>query len=171
MNQRDTDPMGDGAEEGAQPVGSWRSPTRTRIVSALFLAACMFVVDVSIMAVQGASGSARLLLTVATLFPVLMAVTAGLRLAAMVTRRVILTDQHLIHRQIFKNYRVPLDDILKLEVRYRQDGSVDTVRIHWTGQAFYIDETALEGYEDFFAALKASINAPVIQVETFDPVG
>jgi hypothetical protein len=142
-----------------------------RVLALLFPAFTAVTVVMCLQGFERTTGLVRMVMGVFCTLPVLMLIISILRLAVIFSRRISVLPDRLLHRQLFKHHDVPFQSMTCIEAREGADGEVDTIRIRWSGEPFYIDGYGLSGFDTFLAELRAA--APGVKVrivEGFEPV-
>lgn len=143
----------------------------SRLWALIFFILTLFLVWITIIGLQKAEGGAYLLVLTTAVFPLILIVVSTLRLAVVMTRKVSLGNGVLHHRQLFKDHRVPLHDITQVEAMEREDDTVVTLRIRWSGPHWYLDHRSVEEWEEFVAQLRGMIDDKRwVPVDSFEPL-
>ena len=149
---------------------TFKPSTRLQIKTGLFFVCSAVVVYFCWEGFRSVTGANLILLQVASVFPMLVFGASILQLAAVMTRRVSVSDTHLEHRQVFKHYSVQLYDISLIEKLCHEDGEPDTIRVTWSGVPFYIDARAVDDFPVLVNCLAQRVPAEkMVKVEEFTP--
>lgn len=150
---------------------TFTAPVGLIVRSFVFFVGALGVTGMAGVGISATEGFQQLLLGITTVFPFLVTLATGLQLASVLSRRITLTSDQLVHQQLFKHYLVPLSSVKWLETLHDEDGQVLTLRVRWYGTPFYIDAAGLKDFEVFLTYLSARVSPELRRrVEAFEPV-
>ena len=126
-------------------------------MAVIFLLASFLLSTITVIALNGTEGTAYMLVLTTAIFPFLMLVIAALRVLVTFSRKISLVDDVLHHIQTFKTHHVPLRSIQKVEAIEREDETVVTLRVIWTGPHWYLDHRSVEDWDILVSRLKQAL--------------
>lgn len=151
---------------------TFRPSLWVRALTALFFLACAGVLGYTVVGLTHAEGDAYVMLFTVAIIPLLITGVAGMRAAALLTRRITVEADALDHRQWLKNHRIPFKGVRRIEFQRRADEEIGTLRILWSGgPRIYLDASSVEGWPELLALLEQRVGRPrFVEVEGFEPV-